>query len=170
MVVDDGGATWFLAQLKPNCANIAERNLKRQGFLTFLPMEEATWQRSGKFVTGLRPLFPGYIFVAFDLLHGRWRAVNSTYGVTRLVSFGAEPSAVPADLMTELLGRCDDTGKLVTVDALEAGDKVVFATGPFTSFVAEIEKIDPDKRVWVLMDIMGSQTRVAVAPDQLRRA
>ena len=42
MTVHDRGSSWFLAQLKPNCANIANKNLKRQGFQTFLPMEEET--------------------------------------------------------------------------------------------------------------------------------
>ena len=40
--------------------------------------------------------------------------------------------------------------------------------GPFANFVAEVEKIAPDRRVWVLMEIMGAQTRVAVGADQLR--
>ena len=40
MTFHDRGTSWFLAQLKPNCANIADRNLKRQGFQTFLPVEE----------------------------------------------------------------------------------------------------------------------------------
>ncbi len=75
MTFHDRGTSWFLAQLKPNCANIADKNLKRQGFKTFLPMEEETSQRGGKFVTAMRPLFPGYIFVAFDaarvLAHGK---------------------------------------------------------------------------------------------------
>ena len=70
MTFHDRGTSWFLAQLKPNCANIADKNLKRQGFQTFLPMEEETTQRNGKFVTAMRPLFPGYIFVAFDVARG----------------------------------------------------------------------------------------------------
>lgn len=39
---------------------------------------------------------------------------------------------------------------------------------PFTDFVAKIERTAPDRRVWVLMEIMGGQTRVAVGADQLR--
>ena len=67
MTFHDRGTSWFLAQFKPNCANIADKNLKRQGFQTFLPMEEETRKRNGKFVTAMRPLFPGYIFVTFDV-------------------------------------------------------------------------------------------------------
>jgi transcriptional antiterminator RfaH len=57
MAFDSSESSWFLAQLKPNCANIADKNLKRQGFKTFLPQQEDTRQRDGKFITALRPLF-----------------------------------------------------------------------------------------------------------------
>lgn len=165
---DDNGTTWFLAQLKPNSHRIAERNLTRQGFPAFLPMEEETKRARGKFVTQMRPLFPGYIFVALDILRGDWRAVNSTYGITRLVSFGKEPSVVPLDLVSQLMLRCDATGKLLPPKLLKPGDQVTLTKGPFANFVAEVESIAPDRRVWILMDIMGGQTRVAVGADQLR--
>ena len=38
MTVHEHGKGWFLAQLKPNCARIAENHLARQGFETFLPL------------------------------------------------------------------------------------------------------------------------------------
>lgn len=162
-------ASWFLAQLKPNCAMIAEKNLNRQGFSTFIPLEEQTRERNGKFVTGLRPLFPGYIFVAIDVTRGLWRRVNATYGVARLVSFGTVPAMVPRGLISDLMLRCDAGGKLLPVEQLNPGDQVRLTAGPFASFVAEVQKMTPDHRVWVLMEIMGGQTRVAVSPEHLRR-
>lgn len=168
MTFHDRSTSWFLAQLKPNCVTIADKNLKRQGFTTFLPMEEETRQRNGKFVTAMRPLFPGYIFVAFDPTRGFWRSVNSTYGVTRLVGFGKEPAALPLDLVSKLMLRCDAKGNLLPPKILKPGDQVTLTKGPFVNFVAEVEKIAPDRRVWVLMDIMGRQSRVAVEADQLR--
>ncbi len=168
MPVQDRGTDWFLAQLKPNCANIADKNLRRLGFETFLPLDEETRRRNGRFVTAKRPLFPGYIFVAFDVAQGHWRTINSTYGITRLVSFGVEPAAVPADLVAQIRLRCDADGKLVPHAMLQPGDRVTVTTGPFADFVAEVETLSPDRRVWVLMDIMGNQTRVRVTADQLR--
>ena len=168
MMVHEKGTSWFLAQMKPNCATIAKTNLQRQGFKTFLPLEEETRQRGGKFITAMRPLFPGYIFVAFNVASGLWRRVNSTTGITRLVSFGKEPTVVPLDLVSQLMLRCDAKGKVLPPKLLKPGDQVALSTGPFANFVAEIEKIAPDRRVWVLMDIMGAQTRVAVRADQVR--
>lgn len=162
------GQTWFLAQLKPNSAQIAETNLKRQGFRTFLPTEEGTRKARGKFVTVKRPVFPGYIFVAFDVASGGWRAINATSGVTRLVRFGTDPVPVPLDLVSQLLLRCDQSGKLLPPRLLQPGDRVRVTNGPFAEFVAEIESLAPDRRVWVLLDIMGGQVRVELGADQVR--
>ena len=58
---------WYLAQVKPQSSQIAERNLHRHGFETFLPRHNVIGKSSGRFVTQPLPLFPGYIFVAFDI-------------------------------------------------------------------------------------------------------
>jgi transcriptional antiterminator RfaH len=160
--------SWFLAQLKPNSVQIAYKNLKRQGFETFLPMEEVVQRQKGKFRTSFRPLFRGYIFVAFDITQGLWRAVNSTHGITRLVSFGSKPAEVPHDLMSQLILRCSEEGNLLPTERLEPGDYVRLMTGPFADYTAKIEEITPDQRVWVLLDIMGRKTRTNVAANQLR--
>ncbi|MBY5974865.1 hypothetical protein KUV28_21095 [Ferrimonas balearica] len=168
MTLRASDTSWFLAQLKPNCANIANKNLKRQGFQTFLPLEEETRQRNGSFVTSLRPLFPGYIFVAFDVACGFWRTVNSTYGVTRLVSFGREPAVVPSELVSQLMMRCDSNGKLQQPEHLNPGAQVTLTKGPFANFAAEVVEVTPDQRVWILVDVMGGQTPVSVSMGQLR--
>jgi transcriptional antiterminator RfaH len=168
MMLHDCGTSWFLAQLKPNCAGVADKNLKRQGFKTFLPLQEETGQRNGKFVTAMRPLFPGYIFVAFDVAQGLWRKVNSTYGITRLVSFGKEPAVVPTDLVAQLMARCDASGQVLPPRILKPGDQVTLINGAFANFAAEVETIAPDRRVWVLMEIMGGRTRVAAPAEQVR--
>ena len=162
------GNTWFLAQFKPNCHEMAERNLHRQNFQTFLPLHEETKRKSSRFITTLRPLFTGYLFVGFDPSKGGWRAINSTYGITRLVSFGEFPQPVPLDLISRLMLRCDEGGKLLPPRILMTGDAVKISSGPFASFVATVEKIGPDQRVWVLLDLMGQTTRVAVQPEALQ--
>ena len=86
---------------------------------------------------------------------------------TRLVSFGKELAAVPLDLVSQTMLRCDAKGKVLPPKLLKPGDQVGLTKGPFSNFVAEVEKIAPDRRVWVLMEIMGGQTRVAVGADQL---
>lgn len=165
-----GGIDWYLAQLRPNGHALAERNLARQGFETFLPRHRATVRRSGRFVTELRPLFPGYLFVAVGAASAPWRTINSTLGVSRLVGFGGGlPSPVPGGLVRGLMARCDHAGELKTEAEFSSGDAVEIKVGPFAEFVATVERVDPDRRVWVLLDLMGRETRMGLAPGDLAR-
>lgn len=162
------GPAWFLAQVKPNCEAVAERNLKRQGFQIFLPREDVTRELRGRFVTRRRPVFPGYIFVAFDPAAGLWRSINGTYGVARLVSFGPDPAPVPAGLVPELMGRTNEEGVLAATESFKAGDQVVVSQGPFSNLVAQVVENAPERRVWVLLDIMGADRRIMLEMEQLR--
>lgn len=112
MTFQERGTSWFLAQLKPNCGHITERNLRLRGFRTFLLTEAGTKRVWGKFVTAPRPLSPGDLFVQIDTGAGNWRLINSTHGITRLVSSGKEPAPVPIDIVGQLMLRCDAAGKL----------------------------------------------------------
>jgi len=164
-----GSSAWYLAQVKPNAFQIAERNLSRQGFDVFSPRQEETRRRAGRFVRDMRPLFPGYLFVAFDPATSAWRAINSTYGISRLVAFGGRvPAAVPHDLVAGLMARCDESGLLLPPQVLKPGDNVHVLSGPFAQFVATVDGLAPQQRVWVLLDILGSQTRVSVDVAQLQ--
>lgn len=142
----------------------------RQGFEVFLPREVETKRRGSKFVEVERPLFPGYVFVALARQGADIRKVNSTHGVARIVSFGNAPAPVPSELISELMQRCDENGFLRPPAQLSAGDQVVLTSGPFAKLVATVESLTPDKRVWVLLDLLGSQTKVMASREHLRHA
>lgn len=168
MTYFDLGQNWFLAQLRPNCSNLAERNLKRQGFEVFFPVESVTVRRKGQFVDVHKPLFPGYMFVSSGEFWSQWHKINSTYGVARLVSFGSGPAQVPSELVANLQQRCDASGVLLPPKLLEPGDRVRITAGPFADFAAEVESIAIGRRVWVLLELMGCHTRVALKEEHLR--
>jgi len=160
---------WFLVQFKPNSHNIAARNLKRQGFEIFLPLHETTRRLATRFLSELKPLFPGYMFIRVDTANTLLRKVNSTYGVAGIVGFGGTPAPVPSGLVEGLLGRCDEMGGVRTNEALEAGQRVLVVDGPFSEFVGTVEKIDAQQRVWLLLEFMGQDTRIHLAATQVAR-
>jgi len=41
--------------------------------------------------------------------------------------------------------------------------------GPFAEFLAYVEKVDGQKRVWLLIDLLGRQTRIAADPQTLAK-
>lgn len=158
---------WYLVQFKPNSHNLAQRNLARQGFETFLPLEKITKKHASRFKNVLTPLFPGYLFVEFDLDSAPWRQINGTLGVTRLVNLNGKPDPLPSALIEGLQQRCDSDGVLLREVDLRIGDKVRINSGPFSSVVAKIESLAPNDRSWVLLDFMGLETRVSVKNSQL---
>ena len=168
MTARNDAVTWYLAQLKPNCASIAQRNLARQGFETFLPLERTTQRKGGQLVEVKRPYFAGYLFVGIKTGAAPWSAIHSTLGISRLVRFGSTPTHVPAELVSELRGACDAECCVTTHVALEKGDDVRIAAGPFSDFIGQVEQLAPDKRVWVLLDVMGKATRVSIPSADLR--
>ena len=159
---------WHLVQFKPNSHHLAVRNLQRQGFETFLPLQEITRRKASNFTLDLKPLFPGYMFVGVDLATAPWRAINSTIGISRLVSFADNYKPLPLSLVSSLMLRCDEVGKLLPPKTLYAGDSVEVLNGPFANFVATVEKIDAQQRVWVLMEFMGRNSLMQIQPEQLK--
>ncbi|OOY27873.1 hypothetical protein BMI90_11830 [Thioclava sp. L04-15] len=45
------------------------------------------------------------------------------------------------------------------------GDEVRVSSGPFVDFIATIDSIDPVRRLWLLINIIGAASRVSV-PDR----
>lgn len=145
----------FVAQTKQRKEQVAQVNLERQGFSTFLPLikgNRSPTQKSGR----LTPLFPGYIFVDFSPLSDPWHSINGTLGVVRLIANG--PSA-PAAISTEAIGairrRC--VGGIFTKDLcdLTVGSRVQITDGPFANLVGSIESLDGPRRVCILLEILG---------------
>lgn len=149
---------------------MAARNLVRQGCDVFLPFLEQTRRRAQQFRTERRPLFPGYLFVGLREQAPSWRTLNSTHGVSRGVSLDGTYRPVPEALISQLQDQCDEAGVFRAQDVFTSGDVVQIQTGPFASFLAEVEDMAPDQRIWVLIDLMGQKSRVAVDHQDLRRA
>ena len=156
---------WYLIKFKPNSHLLAERNLRQQGFKTFLPMQKITLRKTSRFVNDLRPLFPGYMFVSVNSELGPWTKINSTIGVSKLVIFNGKPKALPPQLISGLMMRCDASGTFLPLKSLSKGDSVELLTGPFVKFIATVEKIDQKQRIWVLMDFMGQKTRMQLTDN-----
>ena len=160
--------SWYLVQFKRNAYRLVERNLNQQGFKTFLPVQHSTSRGESKFFTCIKPLFPGYIFVSIELDSEPWRKINNTLGVARLICQDGLPKKLPLEIVSGLMSRCDNSGNLLPASTLERGDSVAVVSGALTNFVATVETIESERRIWVLMNIMGQFTKVQVGSEHLK--
>ena len=161
---------WYLILFKPNSYRFAECNLHRQGFETFLPMQKVTRRKASRFLSDFKPLFPRYMFVGINSDLAVWRSLNSMMGVSRLVSFEGKPKPLPLQFISGLMLRCDALGVLLPSKSLNEGDSVEMLKGRYVNFIATVDTIDPEQRIWVPMDFMGQKTRTQLTADQLQLA
>ena len=158
---------WFILQFKSNSHQQAAKNLNRQGFETFLPLHDTTSRKLSRFINTSKPLFPGYMFIKFDKEESKWHKINSTYGVSRLITFNSILKSIPTIFVDHLMKRYDLSGKLLPIQKLKKGDQVTVLKGPFANFIATVEKYEADQRIWILMDLMGRKTIIQTPSDNL---
>lgn len=130
-------------------------------------MLESTKRISSRFLNKLCPLFPGYIFVAYNAYNENWHKIDSTFGVSKILKFNNKPGKVPDKLINGLKNRCDNAGKLLLPDQLSKGDNIEVLSGPFANFLAKIDTIDSENRIWALIRFMGESRRCQIRPEKM---
>ncbi|MFC6639889.1 transcription antiterminator NusG [Sulfitobacter sp. JBTF-M27] len=167
---DPSARSWFVVQLRPQGLSRAQAHLHRQGFETFAPYLTTTVRRSGVQREMRKPLFPGYLFVSFDVASAGWTAINATRGVARLIlNDPRSPKPLPHPLMAGLMARCDPTGLLRPPTDLAVGDKIRVVAGPFADVVTQIDSVPEHERVGILIDLMGRKVRTSLPRTQIEK-
>lgn len=158
------GLRWYVVHTQPNREARADLNLRRQGFATYLPRYVRRRRHARRHEMVARPLFPRYLFVALDPARDRWRAVHSTFGVNHLVLAGDEPLAVPGGVVEEIRARENDEGfvKLGLPAGIGPGSQVRLIDGIFADAKGVLERVADERRVAILLQLLGREVRVFV--------
>jgi transcriptional antiterminator RfaH len=163
---------WYVVHTHINGEAKAASNLVRQGFGVYFPLYLKRRSHARKTDTVARPLFPRYVFVAIDVATQRWRSIQSTIGVSHLVSWGGSPASVNDDVVGALKQREDERGfvRLERGVRFSPGDTVRVLEGAFTDSLALVEGINDRERVAILLDFLGRKVRVLVGADLIAAA
>jgi transcriptional antiterminator RfaH len=163
---------WYVVQTQVNCEPKAAQNLLRQGYEIYLPRYLKRRRHARKIDFVAKPLFPRYLFVAVDMATQRWRSIQSTFGVSHLVTNGSEPAAVPEGIVSALRAREDAKG-FVEMDAqpkFAPGDKVRVLAGVFMDSAGLFDGVGDHDRVAILLDMLGGKIRVHLDADLVAAA
>jgi transcriptional antiterminator RfaH len=165
-------ALWYVVQTQVNGEAKAVQNLLRQGYRTYLPRYLKRRRHARKVDFTAKPLFPRYMFVAIDMATQRWRAIQSTQGVSRVVCNGDDPAPVPQAVLAALKAREDDRGfvRMEARPTFRSGDKVRVLAGAFMDFAAHFEGMADRDRVAILLDMLGRKVRVHLDADMVAAA
>ncbi len=165
-------ARWYAVQTQPRNERLAFSHLSRQGFHGFLPeyLKRRSHARKVDWVPS--PLFPGYLFVNLDIGAERWRAINGTVGVQRIVCQGDEPAAVPDVVIKEIKERRGNDGMVLMPKAprFVKGQTVQIISGLFCDQSGIFDCESGKERVFVLLNLLGREVRVRVSGGTLAEA
>lgn len=159
--------SWHVVQVHPHAEAKAQAHLCRQGFDTYLPRYLKRRRHARRTDTVAAPLYPSYLFVAFDPAIHRWRSIHSTFGVARLVCNGEVPAPVAGAVIANLKGRENAQGfiQLERRPQFAAGDKVRVREGVFCDCLGLYEGMNDRERVAILLELLGRKVRVLLDED-----
>jgi transcriptional antiterminator RfaH len=161
---------WFAVQTKPSKERLALHHLANQHFQTFCPFRRIARRVGRRSVSALEPLFPSYVFIRLSPAHQRWRAINGTIGVARIVSFGPSPTALPRGFVERLQALADSSDEIAFDENLAPGERVRIMGGPLDALCGTLITADARKRVSVLLELLSGATRVDIARSHLIKA
>jgi transcriptional antiterminator RfaH len=156
------GARWYAVQCLSHRENAACYHLQNQDFEVFLPRREKTRRHARKLETVLAPFFPSYLFVRLNPARDRWRSINGTHGVARIVMHGDRPAPAPVGVVEALRTACDPRGVVTDFFDLKEGQPVRILAGAFADLIGHLDRLDDTRRVRVLLDIMGGRVPIVV--------
>lgn len=165
-------SAWHVVQTHSHAEAKAQMHLARQGFETYLPRYLRRRRHARRIDTVVSPLYPRYLFVSFDTAVHRWRAIQSTIGVARLVCNGDTPASIDGAIIGGLKSRENVHGfiQLERRPRFAPGDKVRIREGAFCDCLGLFERVGDRERVTILLDLLGRKVRVVLDEELVAAA
>lgn len=149
---------------------IAQENLERQGYKTYLPLINYKTRRCSKPVVTIEPLFPRYLFIHLSQISDNWSPIRSTIGVSKIVSFDYIPAQVPDFFVSTLMKNENEEGvQCLPVCGYQSGEVVQIIDGPIEGyrgiFMAETSR----ERVIILLSMLNKQAKLTLPVNSIER-
>lgn len=161
---------WYLIHCKPRQEKVALLNLERQGYECYLPMLHVEKLGHEGVQVVAEPLFPRYLFIRLGqgMEAKSWAPIRSTKGVSRLVSFGAEPAQIN-DAVVVMLRSQENALCRQPESLFKAGEVLTIMTGVFAGLQGVFTEMVGERRVMVLIDFLSRPVKVPVHAAGLRK-
>ncbi len=149
---------WYLCRTKSKGEGVAQINLERQHYTTYLPVCLADKRTGTK--SDIVCLFPAYIFVKLIPGQDDFGPIRSTKGIRALVRFSLWPIEIPDSLIDSLRARENAQGiHSIPKFDYEKNDVVSIRGGVFDGYTAIIHAKKAD-RITVLLNMINREVKV----------
>ena len=160
---------WYVAYTHVNREAEASRQLKQQGFDSYLPQHLKNRRHARKSDWVSKPLFPRYLFIKMDLDHALWRAINSTRGIINLICHGEGPTSIPDGVIDDIKNHENENGftSPSIADFFKPGDPVQVTAGSMIDQIGLFQCKSDKDRVIVLFKLMGREMKLSLPGDSI---
>jgi transcriptional antiterminator RfaH len=160
---------WYAVHTRPRQEAIAELNLERHGYHSYLPRILLRKRRRDRWSKVVEPLFPRYLFIRVDPNQQSLSPVRSTLGVAGLVRFGHLLHPVPDEIIGYIRQAENPDTHQHHADEWphQPGDEVRVLEGPFTGLTGIFQASTGEQRALLLIELLGRQNTITVNMDAI---
>lgn len=168
---------WYVATTKTNNEFLAERELRKQGYLPWCPRTRiriAVMTKKGETSRlCIRAYFLNYMFVKFDAEEDRWWPIEHTKGIISVITQCEKPVPVRIGVIERLInfsGESDfmeDERVDEVIRDLHVGDTVKVKSGAFAGFSGPVTKMSSHDRIRVMLSIFGKDSPIEMAREDV---
>lgn len=151
---------WYALHTKSRHEKWVDRELRKKGIETFLPLRKITRHWSDRVKQIETPIFSGYLFVHIPLKERL--EVLKTSGSIRLISFDSVPVPVPDKELATVRRFVDEEIALDPFPYLSQGDRVYIRSGPFKGVDGFIVRKDKHTRLVISLDLLMQSISVEI--------
>src|SRR5690606_14890062 len=183
MSLQEPSTNWYVVYTKPRQEAVAEFNLQRQSFETYLPLFKVIKKQAGQpghknvdvpaaeASTAYEPMFPRYLFFKPANQKQSVAAARSSRGVSSLVTFGTELAVVPPEVMQAIkdMEAQRNNADISSISPFQPGRRVRLRNTALDGIEGVVQAVGAE-RVVLLMHILGQQKTLKVKHGQLELA
>ena len=167
MTEQDLNQQWYAVCTRHQHEKSAARIMEYKDLEVFLPLYKARHRWKDRIKEVSVPLFPGYLFVREGLK--RWLAILSTPGVSRIVSSGGQPVAIPFLEIEGIKRVVESTLRVEPHPFLKSGDRVRVKCGPIAGVEGILIRHKNVARLVLSVELLGNSAAVEVDATDVER-
>ena len=153
--------SWYALRVRSRCENTVATHLGGRGYEWFLPLYKCRHRWSDRFKEIELPLFPGYVFCRFNVLHRL--PILTVPGVVRIVGFGRTPVPVDQTEIAAIRAAAKSGLPRQPWPFLQVGQKVRIEDGPLCGIEGILLSFKGHRRLVLSVTLL--QRSVAVEVD-----
>lgn len=160
---------WYVVHTHVNKEFVAEHNLNKLGFSTYIPKYKKMISHARKKSEVIKPLFPKYIFVKIDLAIQYWTVINSIYGVKNIITMNEKPTFLSSEIIKKLKFNENFEGfiDIMPFPDRKIGDEIKIIEGVFAGKLGIFNGLTDDNRVKVLFNLLGKEMTLSLMPIEV---